>query len=118
MRIYENGELDSAVMIRFIEQTEQGMVFKAGGGITSKSDCHKEYEEVIAPTKNMDLYKASVVYGEEGIEDIQYAPYSMKDIHSLKIVKDDDIDYSFKSTDRNNLELLELAKRVGTQLLS
>lgn len=118
MRIYENGELDSAVMIRFIEQTEQGMVFKAGGGITPKSDCHKEYEEVIAPTKNMDLYKARVVYGEEGIEDIQYAPYSMKDIHSLKIVKDDDIDYSFKSTDRNNLELLELAKRVGTQLLS
>lgn len=32
---------------RFIEQTEQGKVFKAGGGITSKSDCHKEYEEVI-----------------------------------------------------------------------
>lgn len=47
MGIYEDGELNSAVMIRFIEQTEQGKVFKAGGGITSKSDCHKEYEEVI-----------------------------------------------------------------------
>lgn len=47
MGIYEDGELDSAVMIRFIEQTEQGMMFKAGGGITSKSDCHKEYEEVL-----------------------------------------------------------------------
>ena len=45
--MYQDGELDSAVMIRFIEQTEQGKVFKAGGGITSKSDCHKEYEEVM-----------------------------------------------------------------------
>lgn len=44
---YEDGELYSAVMIRFIEQKEQGMVFKAGGGITSKSDCKKEYEEVL-----------------------------------------------------------------------
>ena len=47
MGIYANGELDSAVMIRFMEQTEQGMVFKAGGGITSQSDCQKEYEEVL-----------------------------------------------------------------------
>ena len=47
MGIYQDGELDSAVMIRFMEKTEQGMVFKAGGGITSKSDCHKEYEEVL-----------------------------------------------------------------------
>lgn len=61
MGIYDQGELNSAVMIRFIEEevfpskTENGMnsevsrelYFKAGGGITSKSDCRKEYEEVI-----------------------------------------------------------------------
>lgn len=47
MGIYDKGELNSAVMIRFLEQGEHGMVFKAGGGITSKSDCRKEYEEVI-----------------------------------------------------------------------
>ena len=34
-------------MIRFLEQNESGMFFKAGGGITSKSDCRKEYEEVL-----------------------------------------------------------------------
>lgn len=38
-------------------------------------------EERIAPTKNIDFYKARVVYGEEGIDDIQYASYSMKEIH-------------------------------------
>ncbi len=47
MGIYKHGELNSAVMIRFVEEDEGGMVFKAGGGITSKSDCRKEYEEVI-----------------------------------------------------------------------
>lgn len=47
MGIYTGGELDSAVMIRFIEQTDEGMFFKAGGGITSQSQCMKEYEEVL-----------------------------------------------------------------------
>lgn len=47
MGIYEKGQLDSAVMIRFIEKKEKGLVFKAGGGITSKSQCQKEYEEVL-----------------------------------------------------------------------
>ena len=61
MGIYDQGELNSAVMIRFVEEetspskTEKGkysevsreLYFKAGGGITSKSDCRKEYEEVI-----------------------------------------------------------------------
>ena len=47
MGIYNNGELNSAVMIRFLEQDGKGTYFKAGGGITSKSDCRKEYEEVL-----------------------------------------------------------------------
>lgn len=47
MGIYKGGGLNSAVMIRFLEDNENGRFFKAGGGITSKSDCRKEYEEVI-----------------------------------------------------------------------
>mgnify|MGYP002516467971 FL=1 len=47
MGICQDGELNSAVMIRFIEQDASGMYFKAGGGITSKSDCQKEYHEVL-----------------------------------------------------------------------
>lgn len=71
MGIYDQGELNSAVMIRFIEEEtspvdfeadgeknfkanegkkpkeSRKLYFKAGGGITSKSDCRKEYEEVI-----------------------------------------------------------------------
>ena len=44
--IYDGEMLDSAVMIRFIEQTPEGYVFKSGGGITLLSDCQKEYDEL------------------------------------------------------------------------
>ena len=42
-----NGELDSAVMIRFIDQHNGKLYFKAGGGITAKSNWKDEYHEVI-----------------------------------------------------------------------
>ena len=44
---YDGINLDSAVMIRFIEQNDDKLIFKSGGGITSKSDLVKEYEELI-----------------------------------------------------------------------
>lgn len=48
MGVYNAGILNSAVMIRFFEEDAQAMLsFKAGGGITSKSECRKEYEEVL-----------------------------------------------------------------------
>lgn len=56
MGICRGGELDSAVMIRFIEQSDDGFRFKAGGGITSRSTCESEYDEVLRkiylPLKN------------------------------------------------------------------
>jgi para-aminobenzoate synthetase component I len=47
MGIFNGDSLDSGVMIRFIEKTENGFVFKSGGGITSKSEIIKEYNELI-----------------------------------------------------------------------
>jgi para-aminobenzoate synthetase component I len=45
---YFDGEkLDSAVMIRFLEQTKDGLIYKSGGGITFQSEMEKEYEELI-----------------------------------------------------------------------
>lgn len=44
---WDNGELDSAVMIRFIDQYDGKLYFKAGGGITAKSNWKDEYHEVI-----------------------------------------------------------------------
>ncbi|MCO6476144.1 MAG: aminodeoxychorismate synthase component I [Phaeodactylibacter sp.] len=45
--IFDGRRLDSGVMIRFIEQTPQGMVFKSGGGITANSREEEEYQEML-----------------------------------------------------------------------
>jgi para-aminobenzoate synthetase component 1 len=45
---YFDGEnLDSTVMIRFIERTSDGIVYRSGGGITIHSDVEKEYQELL-----------------------------------------------------------------------
>ena len=44
---YDGKNLDSAVVIRFIEKENNQLYFKSGGGITSMSDARKEYEELI-----------------------------------------------------------------------
>lgn len=44
---FDGKNLDSAVMIRFIEHIDDQLVFKSGGGITSKSDCQSEYNELL-----------------------------------------------------------------------
>lgn len=47
--VYDGRSLDSAVMIRFVEQTETGdMFYKSGGGITIYSDMESEYAELKA----------------------------------------------------------------------
>lgn len=45
--IFDGRDLDSAVMIRYIEQTPDGYFFRSGGGITTFSDVHNEYQEMI-----------------------------------------------------------------------
>ncbi len=47
MGICCDGSLESAVMIRYVEQEKDGLVFKAGGGITAQSRWKSEYEEVM-----------------------------------------------------------------------
>jgi para-aminobenzoate synthetase component 1 len=44
---FDGSNLDSAVMIRFIEELDNNLIFKSGGGITSQSNCRNEYEELI-----------------------------------------------------------------------
>ena len=44
---FDSENLDSAVMIRFIENTGDDLIYKSGGGITSFSNCESEYQEMI-----------------------------------------------------------------------
>ncbi|TYA25826.1 aminodeoxychorismate synthase component I [Aggregatibacter actinomycetemcomitans] len=45
--IFDGESLQSAVAIRFIEQTGKGLFFRSGGGITIQSDAQEEYRELI-----------------------------------------------------------------------
>ena len=44
---FDGKELDSGVMIRFIEKKKEGLVYKSGGGITHQSNPEDEYSELI-----------------------------------------------------------------------
>jgi para-aminobenzoate synthetase component 1 len=46
--VFDGKNLDSGVMIRFIENNSGNMTYKSGGGITYLSDPVKEYEEMIS----------------------------------------------------------------------
>jgi para-aminobenzoate synthetase component 1 len=44
---FDGSNFNSGVLIRFIENSKNGMRYKSGGGITVLSDVKKEYEELI-----------------------------------------------------------------------
>lgn len=45
--VYDGKSLDSAVMIRFVQNTKEGYIYKSGGGITLDSNAQSEYNELI-----------------------------------------------------------------------
>ena len=45
--LFDGRRFDSGVMIRFIQQTTQGLEYRSGGGITINSQFEKEYLEMI-----------------------------------------------------------------------
>ncbi|MGR6980216.1 aminodeoxychorismate synthase component I [Testudinibacter sp. P27/CKL/0425] len=45
--VFDGENLQSAVLIRYLEQTANGFVFRSGGGITSQSQLADEYQELL-----------------------------------------------------------------------
>ena len=45
--VYDGKTFDSAVMIRFIQNSQDGYIYKSGGGITIDSDAKSEYDELL-----------------------------------------------------------------------
>ncbi len=45
--IFDGNNLDSCVLIRYLEEDGDSLTFKSGGGITHLSDCQTEYDELI-----------------------------------------------------------------------
>ncbi len=46
MGYFDGERLDAGIMIRFIEQVEDKFYYRSGGGITYRSDCTDEYNEL------------------------------------------------------------------------
>ena len=44
---FDGNNVDSCVLIRFIEKQGENLVYKSGGGITFMSNCDAEYDELI-----------------------------------------------------------------------
>ncbi|WP_294961693.1 aminodeoxychorismate synthase component I [Sulfurimonas sp.] len=45
--IYDGESFDSGVMIRYVEKTENGYIYKSGGGLTLDSEAKLEYNELL-----------------------------------------------------------------------
>ena len=63
-------------------------------------------DHLSSPGCEAGIVKARVVYGEIGIEDVSYSPYTMRHVHSLALMQADTIDYTYKSAGREPLNCL------------
>ncbi len=62
--------------------------------------------DMIPPEFRTGLVKCRVVYDHSGITGIEFAPYTFRKIKTVAIMRDDTIDYTYKSTDRSRLNVL------------
>jgi len=74
-------------------------------------------QSLAADTPKHGLFKCRVVYDEQ-IRKVEFQPYVLPQIHSLKIIEADDIDYAFKFLDRSRLnELFDLRGKADDILI-
>ncbi len=71
---------------------------------------------LVSPQSLAGIYKCRVVYGRE-IEEITYVPYQMRDVSSLRLVVADTVDYTYKSTNRENLNALYAQRKMADDIL-
>lgn len=57
------------------------------------------------PPSTTDLYKCRIVYTNQ-LESVEFIPYEVKPVKSLKVVNDQEIEYPHKYTDRNKIGAL------------
>jgi len=74
-------------------------------------DMFKNLVDFLDPPKD-GLYRCRLVYDCKDIVEVTYHKYKKRNINSLKVVFDNDVDYAIKSTNRNKLDSL-FSKRDG-----
>ncbi len=78
----------------------------------SRRECFRTESEInladvihVPKKAKYGLYKCRILYSEE-IEKIEFIPHEYRKVESIKMVEDNEINYSFKYTERKNLEYL------------
>lgn len=66
--------------------------------------------DFIQPREYTERTRCRVEYQEE-VEKVEYLPYTLRPVNSLKLVTSDGLDYTYKSTDRQKLD--ELFRQRG-----
>jgi|FLOH01.1.fsa_nt_gi 4-amino-4-deoxychorismate lyase len=100
--------------IRFEQGKFSNLIFHQNRMDNSRKMLFNCKEEINLPTilqeasieiSDKGLYKCRVIYNSE-ITKIEFIPYNISDIKSLKLVSGDDIDYSHKYLDRMQINKL------------
>lgn len=73
-------------------------------------------DDDIPTDKRGGLFKCRVLYSDR-ILDIEYIPYSFREINTLTLIESNDIEYDHKWADRNELNRLLSLKRQGDDVL-
>lgn len=68
-------------------------------------------------SNTIELSKLRFVYDDKGIYNLSISPYQRKEIKSLLIVTDNNIDYALKSTNRSHLNKLKAAQDDCDEIL-
>ena len=72
--------------------------------------------EFISPQSLEGIWKCRIVYGK-AIEEITYVPYQRRKVSSLRLVVADTIDYTYKSTNREELNSLYAQRETADDIL-
>lgn len=73
-------------------------------------------EERLTGLPEQGIYKCRVVYDED-IRQIEVCPYSIRPVQTLQMVCNDQIDYTFKSTDRTEIDRLFAQRKEADDIL-
>ncbi|MCF6169958.1 MAG: aminotransferase class IV [Bacteroidales bacterium] len=97
---FENGEFAKLELHQQRMNASRKELFNAG-----PIDFVRELSSLLQASKPDGIFKCRIIYSTQ-IEKMEFIPYRLPQIHSLKMVIDDEINYSHKLLDRNQLDKL------------
>ena len=71
---------------------------------------------IISSQSLSGIWKCRIAYGK-AIEEITYVPYQRRKVSSLRLVTSDTIDYTYKSTNREELNSLYAQRETADDIL-